>query len=259
MKLLFGGSSINFLRGPAHFRKVVTEQTSKGKYDPTDADCNFAIPSNRTLGKIATGYPKEVPPGFIQHSIDVAKQQTAIGKQFVVCFDGKNLVEGSKGENTGDIDMWGVDKQNKTSQEALKERDCTLSFVRNAMSPVTSENILQKQIHLQKLVKTMSHNTCSHSRAEFFLNKRFTKMQATNPGSPIHYQCVLGAIHVKTADCKNVIHCTLELNLDVCRLISQLKSLPDAIPLECKIQLGSHWNSFVLHPPTDLHPDIDLD
>ena len=124
--------------------------------------------------------------------------------------------------------MWGVDKQNKTSQEALKERDCTLSFVRNATSPVTSENILQKQIHLQKLVKTISHNIHSHSRAEFFLNKRFTKMQATNPSNPIHYQCVLGAIHVKTADCKNVICHTLELNLDVCRLISQLKSLPDA-------------------------------
>ena len=44
MKLLFGGSSTNFLRGPAHFGKVVTEQTSKGKYDPTDADCNLVYP-----------------------------------------------------------------------------------------------------------------------------------------------------------------------------------------------------------------------
>ena len=88
--------------------------------------------------------------------IDVAKQQAKSGKQFVLCFNGKTLAEGSKGENTGDIDMWGVDKHNKTSQEALKNRDSTLDFVRNATSPVTPANKLQKQVHLQNLIKTMS-------------------------------------------------------------------------------------------------------
>ena len=86
------------------------------------------------------------------------KEQAADGKQFVICSYGKTLAEGSKGENTGYIDMWEVDKHNKTSQDTLKERDSTLSVVRNATSPVTSDNKLQKQVHLQKLVKTMSHN-----------------------------------------------------------------------------------------------------
>ena len=51
----------------------------------------------------------------------------------------------------------------------------------------------------------------------------------------------------------------MELNLDICRLITQLKCTPDSIPLSCKIELGNQWNSFVLCPPSNLYPELDLD
>ena len=51
--------------------------------------------------------------------------------------------------------------------------------------------------------------------AEFYLNKRLTKMQVSNPNNSIKYQTALGAIHMKSSDCKNAVQRSLELNLNI--------------------------------------------
>ena len=72
LQVLFGNSYLNVLHGPCHFGHVVTEKSTRGLYDPSTSECNFAIPSRTTLQKIDIGYPKEVPPGFINHTLNVA-------------------------------------------------------------------------------------------------------------------------------------------------------------------------------------------
>ena len=109
LQLLFGNSCLNVLHGPCHFGHVVTEKPTRGLYDPSTSECNFAIPSRTTLQKIDIGYPKEVPPGFINHMLNVASGLSDKGEHFVCSFNGKALSIGSKGETTGDIDMWGVE------------------------------------------------------------------------------------------------------------------------------------------------------
>ena len=39
-------------------------KSTRGLYDPSTIECNFAIPSRTMLQKIDIGYPKEVPPGI---------------------------------------------------------------------------------------------------------------------------------------------------------------------------------------------------
>ena len=109
LQVLFGKSCLNVLHGPCHFGHVVTEKSTRGLYDPSTSECNFAIPSRTTLQKIDIGHPKEVPPGFINHMLDVASELSDKGEHFVCSFDGKTLSISSKGETTSDIDMWGVE------------------------------------------------------------------------------------------------------------------------------------------------------
>ena len=71
----------------------------------------FALQSNHTLKRMDTGCDKIIPPGFVDHTLDVAQEEASQGVQFCVTLDGKNVAEGSKGETDGDIDLWGVDKQ----------------------------------------------------------------------------------------------------------------------------------------------------
>ena len=109
LQVLFGNSCLNVLHGPCHFGHVVTEKSTRGLYDPSTSECNFAIPSRTTLQKIDIGYLKEVSPGFINHTLDVASGLSDKGEHFVCSFNGKTLSISSKGETTGDIDMWGVE------------------------------------------------------------------------------------------------------------------------------------------------------
>ena len=68
--LLFGASCLNVLRGPLHFRQVVSGDCKKGLYLPSEAKCNFAVPHLNVLKKIDTGYPRIVPPGIVKYTLD---------------------------------------------------------------------------------------------------------------------------------------------------------------------------------------------
>ena len=120
LKILFGSSIINVLHGPAHFGKVVDEIVPRNKYDPSHRKCNFTIPSLKTLQKFDFGYPKDVPCGLIQHTLDVVTKQCDEGKQFTLSFDGKLIAQGSFGEKNGDVDLWGKEGI-ITVQQALKQ------------------------------------------------------------------------------------------------------------------------------------------
>ena len=97
--ILFGASAINVLRGPMHFSDVVMETAKKGKFDPSTAKINIPIPSVTTLRSMSTGFPKEIPPGLIQHTLKVAEIASKEKKtQYILSFDGKMVARGFKGE-----------------------------------------------------------------------------------------------------------------------------------------------------------------
>ena len=146
LQVLFGNSCLNILCGPCHFGHVVTEKFMRGLYDPSTSECNFAIPSRTMLQKIDIGYPKEVPPGFINHMLDVASGLSE--KEHFVSFDGKTLSISSKGETTGDIDMWGVEPKSMNIHHNLQCRKSLLSFLDKTTTQVTQVNLPHRQKEL---------------------------------------------------------------------------------------------------------------
>ena len=65
------------------------ENVEKGKFNPADARMNIPIPSIKTLRNLSTGYPKEIPVGLIQHSLDIAEEEATKGCQYILSFNGK--------------------------------------------------------------------------------------------------------------------------------------------------------------------------
>ena len=55
-------------------------------------------------------------------------------------------------------------------------------------------------------------------------------MQVSNPNNSIKYQTALGAIHVKSADCKNAVQRSLELNLNIVQVIAGSQGTDSLIP-----------------------------
>ena len=99
----------------------------------------------------------------------------------------------------------------------LQCRNSLLSFLDKMAAQVTQVNLAYRQKELQELMIQITYSVSrihTHFHAEFYLNKRLTKMQVSNPNNSIKYQTALGAILVKSADCNNVVQ-SLELNLNI--------------------------------------------
>ena len=107
LQILFGTSITNVLCGPGHFGKVLDEKVHRNQYNPKSGKCNFAILSAYTLSKLDIGYPKDIPCGKIEHTLQIAEEQSWDGKQFTLSFDGKLVAQGSFGEKNRDVDLWG--------------------------------------------------------------------------------------------------------------------------------------------------------
>ena len=106
--ILFGASAINVLHGPMHFSNLVMENVDRGKFNRATAKINLPIPSVTTLRSMSTSFPKEIPVGLVQHSLEIAEKcSREKNMQYVLSFNGKMVTCGFKGEAFGDIDLWG--------------------------------------------------------------------------------------------------------------------------------------------------------
>ena len=72
---------INALRGHGNFSQVTSNRTLKNKYDPTEGEFNFPIPSIPTLKKLDIGFPSEIPVGFVEQSLQLAEMKSKSGAQ----------------------------------------------------------------------------------------------------------------------------------------------------------------------------------
>ena len=73
---MFGAGVINALHGRGHFSQVTSNRTQKNKYDPTEGEFNFPIPSIPTLKKLDIGFPAEI---LVEQSLQLAEMKSKSG------------------------------------------------------------------------------------------------------------------------------------------------------------------------------------
>ena len=83
-------------------------------------------------------------------------------------------------------------------------------------------------------------------------------MQVSNPNNSIKYQTALRAIHVKSADCKNVVLRSLELNLNIVQVIAGSQGTNSLIPSTRSVTMSKQLNVFFLKPPSKVSSFADL-
>ena len=104
--ILFGASTINVLHGPMHFSDLVMENVEKGKFSPANAKINIPVPSINTLQNVSTGYPKEIPCGLVEHTLDIAEIAALKGSQYIPFFRQKNSSKRIQRRNLRCGDLW---------------------------------------------------------------------------------------------------------------------------------------------------------
>lgn len=108
-----GGKGIRFFSGTKNFGQIVSKKSQRGKYNPKDADVNFAVPSVRYLTHFDKQYGKIVKPGIIQETLDIVRNR----KNMILMTDLKKISPGHRNKMDGDVNLWGHE-----SSPTLKEQ-----------------------------------------------------------------------------------------------------------------------------------------
>ena len=146
---------------------------------------------------MSTGYPKEIPVGLVEHSLDIGEEQSEKGAQYVLSFDGKLIVRGFKGERYGDIDMRGIEKP-ISLDSALKLLCHNLSTAMQLSTTFSQHALFWRIILLQSLLNQISRRIMT-------LRKRVTGE---------HYLClkIVKMVHNKSLDRKQKYSYQMQLS-----------------------------------------------
>ena len=227
--ILFGASAINVLHGPMHFSNLVMENVDRGKFNPATAKINLPIPSVTTLRSLSTGFPKEIPVGLVQHSLEIAEKcSREKNMQYVLSFDGKMVACGFKGEAFGDINLWGIEKPISVTSalKLLKHNICTCDKLK---SQFNLGELLLHISNLQCLLNQLSH--CIHTlrsriNGEHYLRLKLVKMlqnQNLDSKQQYSYRMQLSFLNEHSVRCDSSIGCALHLNHRIMRTLSMCR------------------------------------
>ena len=123
-----GGPPLRLLSGP--------KGTGYQNYEPSNCLINFAVPSANTIRCLdSSTYAKFIPPSIFNQVIQKIGQSIEMkSKEFILSYDGKSVGTGLKGDNYGDVDLWGFEYEPnlKLAKERLeKENEAITKFGNN--------------------------------------------------------------------------------------------------------------------------------
>ena len=249
--ILFGASAINVLRGPMHFSDIVMENVEKGKFDPSMSKINIPIPSINTIRNISTGYPKEIPVGLVQHTLDIAQQAKEKGCQYILSFDGKLVAKGFKGETYGDINLWGVEKpiSLQATLDLLKRNIRTAERIADTL---TTNTVFRRTMALQSLLTQVSsriRNLRKSISGEHHIRLKIVKMihnQTLDQKQRYSYKMQLSFLNEHSARCDSQIGRALVLNKRITKALSQCRKNLDVFSNQAAVELQKQNNAYFL-------------
>ena len=260
---MFGAGVINALRGRGHFSQVACEKTKKGKYDPVLGEFKFPIPSIPTSKKLDIGFPTEIPVGFVEQSLALAKSKAREGCQFVLSFDGRLIAPGCKGDCTGDSNLWGKEGPPNLDQ-AVKTLNTTLKAVKSIGVDINETTSSQHFTNCKELLNLSSRRIRKlRSKITSSCYSRKKLVEKCGDSAELQYKNrrKMSALNQNTAECEAVIRHLLEVNLKTTSIMAFLNNNGDVHirDMPRHINLSERGNSFQLLPPELVSQSIDLD
>ena len=260
---MFGAGVINALHGRGHFSQVTSNRTLKNKYDPTEGEFNFPMPSIPTLKKLDIGFPAEIPIGFVEQSLQLAEMKSKSGVQFILSFDGKLVAPGCKGDQKGDTDMWGIEgpPNLSTSIKILHETLTLANAINVDVENSTVKNHFHNLWHLLHASSLRIKHLWRKITGSFYLRKKLIEKCGDNQELQYKHRRQMSSLNQNTAECESVVRCLLEMNMLTTQIMSSINNNSD-VHIQNKprhISLIEHANNFQLLPPEIVKYVLDIE
>ena len=255
------------MHGPGHFSDVVTQSCGKGKFNPQTSKINFTVPSLRVLKNVQTAYPKAIRPGLIDYTLDCAAKDASKGKQFVLSFDRKKIVQGVTSADKGDMNLWGNENPPLATEKRNLQKALTCCALLNNTVKELPQNSQQstKDRHvenIQKMSKLTSLRLKKLHKRQFgqhVLEQKLMCLKENNHDKKNNYEYALSFIVANTYKLQSCTRHALQYNLHLCQLLANLNDVPHWVSEMQHVFLHKQPNYFSLLPPQHLSHFLNLD
>ena len=117
---LFKGKFLRYMSGLKNAGQGDMESRCSGLYNPMESQVNFAVPKRAVLDKMASPV-QTFSPGILTEMISkISASDPDHIETFKVCVDGKKLNAGVRGQNLGDVNLWGFEEAPKLQDRTLR-------------------------------------------------------------------------------------------------------------------------------------------
>ena len=148
---LLKGKGLRFFSGPKNYGQVISKKTKKGRYNPHDAEINFAVPDERYLCRQDQRLGRIIQPGLINESMELIQDHQDI----VLMADCKRVSKGLKSDNMGDVNLWGHEHP-PTLQQRLQQLQEECSYLRGRLQSLPYDALFQLHVDLKYLLQLVT-------------------------------------------------------------------------------------------------------
>ena len=250
--LLFGSCALNVLRGPTHFSDVMTHSSG----------INFPVPSLAAIKKMKMHYSKSAQPRLIHATLDMFQEKAKEGKQFVISFDGMKVSRGCKGTCDGDVNLWGIEGPPNV-RNALINLENNTKYTNHLNRKLNEENISIHRIQIEgvhlRLTKKLDRMR-KRLMGEYLLERKLQNLKYKNPRVADLFEHSLCHIFQHTTQLENCVNRTLNIIVDMCKILTHMNGVSSLIPETRFVQLHKQPNFFPLLPAefVSLYLDLEL-
>ena len=192
---------------------------------------------------------------------DMFEEKAKEGKQFVISFDGMKVSRGCKGTYVGDVNLWGIEgPPNVTS--ALKNLERNTRYTTQLNRKTNEVNIcihrLQVEgVHLCQMKKL--DRMSKRLTGEYLLERKLENFKSKIPRVVDSFDHSLCHIFKHTTQLENCINRTLNIIVDLCKILAHVNVVGSPIPETHFVQLHKQANFFLLLPTEFVSQYLDLD
>ena len=169
------------------------------------------------------------------------------------------LAQGCFGEHNGDINLWGCEGC-ITLHQASRQRDKLIISVDDLKNTLTKKTVHNMRLQLQSMTcKILKEIKKLHAkvRSEFFARQRLFKSVENNPGRSLGLRHALSLANANTADCENIIWRAVDLNLELCKEITNTHGSMNVFSPSQNVVLSQQPNCLSLMPPEERNTTLD--
>ena len=242
-------SGLKFFSGPKNWGQVVSKETSKGHYKGVNSKINFAVPNEKMLRSINNKLPKVIPPGIIEKSLHLLRNQ----KDVILMADGKLVSKGLGSNFLGDVNLFGheTNPNLRTLEDELWKYVC---FVSDSVRKTCTVPQCDRYTNICEITEIMT--TLMHRIREYMELKR--KKLNNMPNTGLVNPKVLSKLKTEIYTAQIWIQKVRVLNVRLLKLLSSIQTNDNLFSDNCTVELTTEPNIRMLHEAQYVQEHIDI-